>query len=81
MRNTGTPPSRAGLWNWAKQQYTGTRNELLLHFPAEIQGQAGRPRGKSRSAAPTVVVTDASLKGSGTADDPLRVAGIDGGDY
>jgi len=46
MRNTGTPPSRAGLWNWAKQQYTGTRNELLLHFPAEIQGQAGRPRGK-----------------------------------
>jgi hypothetical protein len=82
MQDTGGKPSKRGMWEYAKgRECPVTRQELWKHFPADVRLHRGRPRGESRSEAPTVVVTDASLAGAGTPDDPLRVADLDGGDY
>jgi hypothetical protein len=66
MRKTGAPPSKTDLWLWAKaHDYPGTRQELLQHFPANIAGQGGRPRGRG------------SVKRRRTTPDEI----IDGGEY
>jgi hypothetical protein len=75
------------LYEWARQPeqgygpHIGTKTQLQALFPKERSKGPGRLQRMSEPQPPTGPVTDTSLSGSGTAEDPLVVAVIDGGTF
>lgn len=80
--------SARGLYRWAKQhhygRHIGTRAALEALFDPGMSVGRGRRQCMPEPEPPTRLVTDGTLSGDGTAENPLTVVpmvGVDGGTF